>query len=103
MCGICGEIRFDGRSADVTAVSRMTAAMAPRGPDGGGIVARERVAFGHRRLRIIDLSEHAQQPMVDATLGLSIAFNGCIYNYRELREELEHTRATTSSRTATPR
>ena len=67
----------------------MTAAMAPRGPDGAGVVARERVALGHRRLRIIDLSEHAQQPMVDAELGLSIVFNGAIYNYRELRDELE--------------
>jgi asparagine synthase (glutamine-hydrolysing) len=88
MCGICGEIRFDGRSADVGAVSRMTDAMATRGPDGSGMVARESVAFGHRRLCIIDLTRHAQQPMVDATLGLSIAFNGAIYNYRELRERL---------------
>ena len=90
MCGICGEIRFSGRIADVSAVSRMTESMQPRGPDGSGIVARDRVAFGHRRLRIIDLSDNAQQPMVDAALGLSIAFNGAIYNYRELREQLEH-------------
>ncbi len=46
-------------------------------------------ALGHRRLRIIDLSEKARQPMVDAELGLTIAFNGCIYNYPELRAELE--------------
>jgi len=52
-------------------------------------VARDKIALGHRRLRIIDLSEHAQQPMVDSDLGLSIAFNGAIYNYRELRAELE--------------
>jgi asparagine synthase (glutamine-hydrolysing) len=89
MCGICGEIRFGDVAADVAAVSRMTAALAPRGPDGSGILARERVALGHRRLRIIDLSESAQQPMIDSQLGLSIVFNGAIYNYRELRHELE--------------
>ncbi|MFT3927477.1 MAG: N-acetylglutaminylglutamine amidotransferase [Myxococcales bacterium] len=93
MCGICGEIRFDlaGKTAsvDVAAVDRMTAAMSTRGPDASGVVARSRIAFGHRRLRIIDLSEHAEQPMVDADLGLSIVFNGAIYNYKELRAELE--------------
>ena len=67
----------------------MTGAMAPRGPDGSGIVARGPVAFGHRRLKIIDLSENAAQPMTDPALGLTIAFNGCIYNYPELRRELE--------------
>jgi asparagine synthase (glutamine-hydrolysing) len=66
----------------------MSAALFSRGPDAGGALARDRVAFGHRRLRIIDLSEQAQQPMVDAQLGLSIVFNGAIYNYRELRDEL---------------
>ncbi len=63
--------------------------MAPRGPDGLGVVSRGRVGFGHRRLKIIDLSDAAAQPFVDTALGLTIAFNGCIYNYRELRAELE--------------
>jgi asparagine synthase (glutamine-hydrolysing) len=89
MCGICGEIQFGDRSADTAAVQRMTDAMVPRGPDASGLVARDRIALGHRRLRIIDLSDSAQQPMVDPALGLSIAFNGAIYNYRELRGELE--------------
>lgn len=88
MCGIAGEIRFDGSFADAAAVEKMTAALAPRGPDGSGVVARGPVAFGHRRLKIIDLSENAAQPMVDPALGLTIVFNGCIYNYPELREEL---------------
>src|SRR5690349_10000350 len=88
MCGISGEIRFDGEYASTDAVARMTAAMADRGPDGSGIVSRGPVALGHRRLRIIDLSDRAQQPMVDPDLGLNIVFNGCIYNYGELREEL---------------
>ncbi len=88
MCGICGEIRFDGRSADVAAVARMTDAMAARGPDSDGVVAHGPVAFGHRRLSIIDLSACGAQPMVDSDLGLTLVFNGCIYNYEELREEL---------------
>lgn len=88
MCGIAGEIRFDGGRADIEAVSRMTNAVAPRGPDGAGLCARDRFAFGHRRLKIIDLSEHAAQPMADPELGLTIVFNGCIYNYQELRKTL---------------
>lgn len=89
MCGICGEIRFDGQRASAAGVERMCDAMAPRGPDGSGLVVRGPVAFGHRRLKIIDLSERAAQPFVDSQLGLTIAFNGCIYNYPELRRELE--------------
>ena len=89
MCGIAGEIRFDGTFADANAVSRMTEALAPRGPDGSGVVAQGPVAFGHRRLKIIDLSNKAGQPMTDPELGLTIVFNGCIYNYPELRAELE--------------
>jgi asparagine synthase (glutamine-hydrolysing) len=89
MCGFSGEIRFDDRPVDVAAITRMTDALTQRGPDGSGLVVRDRVGLGHRRLRIIDLSDHAQQPMVDAQLGLTIAFNGAIYNYKELRAELE--------------
>lgn len=88
MCGICGEITFDQRAASAASVQRMADALAPRGPDGEGIVARGRVALGHRRLSIIDLSSRAEQPMVDPELGLTIAFNGCIYNYEALREDL---------------
>ncbi len=88
MCGIAGEIRFDG-NADVEAVARITAALAPRGPDGSGVHAAGRIALGHRRLKIIDLSERGAQPMVLPELGLAGVFNGCVYNYRELRAELE--------------
>jgi asparagine synthase (glutamine-hydrolysing) len=88
MCGICGEIRFDGTPPAVEALQKMNAVMVPRGPDAGGILQMNHLACGHRRLKIIDLSEHAQQPMVDNELGLGIVFNGCIYNYRELRAEL---------------
>ena len=88
MCGIAGEIAASGRTPDVDAVARMTDALAPRGPDGQGIWTDGRIALGHRRLKVIDLSDLAAQPMVDPDLGLTIVFNGCIYNYRELREEL---------------
>ena len=89
MCGIAGEIRFDGGLADRALVTRMTDSMESRGPDGSGIYAQGPVALGHRRLGIIDLSQAAQQPMVDPELGLAIVFNGCIYNYPELRRELQ--------------
>jgi asparagine synthase (glutamine-hydrolysing) len=89
MCGICGELTFGSSPAALSSLQAMTDAMAPRGPDGSGVLARGRVAFGHRRLKIIDLSERAAQPMTDPALGLSLVFNGCIYNYRDLRSELE--------------
>jgi len=88
MCGLSGELRLDGQPADVAAVARMTAALERRGPDGVGVHATGPVALGHRRLKIIDLSDRAAQPMTDPELGLTVAFNGCVYNYRELREEL---------------
>ncbi|MDQ2650789.1 MAG: N-acetylglutaminylglutamine amidotransferase, partial [Actinomycetota bacterium] len=89
MCGFAGELTLDGRAADVAAVARMNDLLRPRGPDGSGLWADDRAAVGHRRLSIIDLSDRAAQPMVDAELGLVLAFNGCIYNHRELRRELE--------------
>ncbi len=88
MCGISGEVRRDGRAPDASAVARMTAAQSDRGPDGEGAWRHGGVALGHRRLKVIDLSERSAQPMVDEGLGLAIVFNGCIYNYPELRAEL---------------
>ncbi|WP_159589532.1 N-acetylglutaminylglutamine amidotransferase [Chelativorans xinjiangense] len=89
MCGICGELRFDGSRPSPVALSKMMESLAPRGPDGTGVVLHDNTAFGHCRLKIIDLSEKARQPMEDPELGLTICFNGCIYNYPELRAELE--------------
>ena len=88
MCGICGEIAMGGHAPSMRAIERMTEVMVPRGPDDVGMLMRRNMAFGHRRLSIIDLSVHAQQPMVDNLLGLGIVYNGEIYNYRELRDEL---------------
>ena len=88
MCGICGEIRFDYSYPEVETLQKMNARLVPRGPDAGGIHQMNHLAVGHRRLKIIDLSEQAQQPMVDNQLGLGIVFNGCIYNYQQLRADL---------------
>lgn len=89
MCGLCGEFRFDGAQPDPAAIRAMADAMAPRGPDAAGLWNQGPVAFGHRRLKIIDLSDASQQPMVDPELGLAGVYNGAIYNYKELRSELE--------------
>ncbi|MFK8398473.1 N-acetylglutaminylglutamine amidotransferase [Pseudomonas sp. BGr12] len=89
MCGIAGELRFDKQAADLAAVERITHHLAPRGPDAWGFHSEGPVALGHRRLKIMDLAEASGQPMIDTSLGLSLVFNGAIYNYPELRGELE--------------
>ena len=91
MCGLAGEIRFDGAAADVAARG---ADHCPAGPTAArtaaGLWSRGPVALGHRRLSIIDLSAAGSQPMVDsAARADASSFNGCIYNYRDLRAELE--------------
>ncbi|MCW8853278.1 MAG: N-acetylglutaminylglutamine amidotransferase [Gammaproteobacteria bacterium] len=89
MCGICGEFRFDGGAPDLALTHRMMTKLERRGPDHGGSFSDGPVALGHRRLAIIDLSEHANQPMVDQELGLALVFNGTIYNFPALRSELQ--------------
>ena len=89
MCGISGFLNRDTeRPADRALLARMTDVIAHRGPDGSGHFVQGPVALGHRRLAIIDLSENGAQPMVDRDLRLTVVFNGCVYNYRELRAEL---------------
>ena len=88
MCGIAGELRFDGGRPEAATLDRMKEKLARRGPDGSGDWSAGPVALGHRRLAIIDLSERSRQPMVDPALGLALVFNGTIYNYPELRHEL---------------
>ncbi|WP_422911716.1 N-acetylglutaminylglutamine amidotransferase [Pseudomonas sp. MAC6] len=89
MCAIAGELRFDQRPADLAAVERITHHMAARGPDAHGFHSQGPLALGHRRLKIMDLAEASGQPMIDSELGLTMVFNGAIYNYPELREELK--------------
>jgi asparagine synthase (glutamine-hydrolysing) len=89
MCGIAGELHLDGVAPDMRVIRRMLDKLQRRGPDHEGSYSDGPVALGHRRLAIIDLSTHANQPMVDSELGLVLVFNGCIYNYPELRRELK--------------
>src|SRR3954471_13069468 len=89
MCGIAGEIRLDGTRADIGLVDRMAPTMSDRGPDGAGSRSQGAVALGHRRLKVIDLSAASGQPIADPANGITGVFNGCIYNYQELRSELE--------------
>jgi len=87
MCGICGEIYWNGINASEQRLQPMLAAMERRGPDDGGVWVNEQVGLGHRRLAIIDLSDAGHQPMQDQNYVL--VFNGCIYNYESLKLELE--------------
>jgi asparagine synthase (glutamine-hydrolysing) len=86
VCGFGVELRPGGRP-DRDALERMGDALAPRGPDGHGLWLNGHAGLVHRRLAIIDLSERGAQPM--RSDGLTVVFNGCIYNHRELRAELE--------------
>lgn len=88
MCGIAGIFRSDGAMADLTLVRRMCDRLAHRGPDAEGYFTDQECALGHRRLSIIDLST-GNQPMGNEDGSLQIVFNGEIYNYLELRAELE--------------
>jgi asparagine synthase (glutamine-hydrolysing) len=93
MCGIAGWIAGPESTLGEPVLAQMLEALAHRGPDGQGMCefrcpdTGHRVFLGHRRLAIID-PEGAQQPMRDAANGLALTFNGEIYNFRELREEL---------------
>jgi len=89
MCGIAGEIRFDGLMPDAGALACIVGAQEKRGPDGAGVHMQLGQGFGHRRLKIMDLSEAAAQPMFDPALGIGIVFNGAVYNHPELHRELE--------------
>lgn len=114
MCGICGVFSPDGHGIDCEIIKRMTTALRHRGPDDDGIVFGHAtgshvhaiearvltcsnrnvggdlaIAMGHQRLSIIDLSDTAHQPMCNEDRSIWIVYNGEIYNFRELREELE--------------
>ena len=92
MCGIAGTFRLDGSAQpeDRAAVAAMSAAQRHRGPDGDGILERGSAVLGHRRLSILDLSAAGAQPMCNETSDVWITFNGEIYNYREIHEQLDN-------------
>jgi asparagine synthase (glutamine-hydrolysing) len=89
MCGIAGIFRFDAGMVNEKLLDGMGKRLAHRGPDGKGIFVDQEMGLVHRRLKIIDLSEEAHQPMTDSQGSLTISYNGEIYNYLELRKELE--------------
>ena len=89
MCGICGEIRFDGAVIDQYTKDSMMDAISARGPDSSGNYSNKSVFLGHHRLSVIDTTDRSNQPMVDKQLSLIIVFNGVIYNYISLREDLK--------------
>jgi asparagine synthase (glutamine-hydrolysing) len=89
MCGICGKLYYDSsRPVSREVIDSMTDVMEHRGPDDRGTFFGKGVALGHRRLSIIDLSSLGHQPMSNEDGTISVVFNGEIYNYLELREEL---------------
>ena len=125
MCGITGIVALNGRPVDLRVLQRMNDVQAHRGPDGEGFIVSwpesngfcsaflrhttqeratppARVALGHRRLAILDLSDRGLQPMSAGASGAWIVFNGEIYNHQELRSELE-AGAATSTPAPTPR
>jgi asparagine synthase (glutamine-hydrolysing) len=89
MCGIAGFLNVDGQPASPAVVRTMTQAVAHRGPDGEGVYVDDCVALGHRRLAIIDLSPAGHQPMPSVDGQYVLTFNGEIFNFKELRGELE--------------
>jgi len=89
MCGIAGIFHIDGKPVSTPLIKKMTDVIAHRGPDSEGFWVNSFVGFGHRRLAIIDLSPLAHQPMANDDGSLVITYNGEVYNYQNLRLELE--------------
>ena len=89
MCGIAGLIHLNGEPVSPVILKKMTDAIAHRGPDGEGQWIEGNVGIGHRRLAIIDLSPAGHQPMITGDHRYVLSYNGEIYNYREIRTELE--------------
>ena len=88
MCGIVGLINYDGLDVSFSSLKGMTDAISHRGPDGEGHWHEGGAGFGHRRLAIIDLSEEANQPMISSDQRYILTYNGEVYNFKEIRDEL---------------
>ncbi len=89
MCGIAGILNLDGKPVSVNILQKMTDALSHRGPDGEGVWSCRYAGLGHRRLAIIDLSPLGSQPMQNDSGNLIITYNGELYNYMNLKIELE--------------
>jgi asparagine synthase (glutamine-hydrolysing) len=99
MCGVAGFVHLNGRPASAETLKRMTDAVAHRGPDGEGCFVEGPAAIGHRRLSIIDLSAAGKQPMHSPDGRYVLSYNGEVFNFRELRRELEGAGCAFRSRT----
>ena len=89
MCGITGLINLDNSPVSSHVVKGMTDALIHRGPDDEGQWVEKNVGIGHRRLSVIDLSQAGRQPMISANDRFVLSYNGEVYNFQELRRELE--------------
>lgn len=89
MCGIAGIFNLNGEPVSPVSLRKMTDVIAHRGPDGEGFYIDSFIGLGHRRLAIIDLSPAGHQPMISANGQYAISYNGEVYNFQELRAELE--------------
>src|ERR1700759_2039598 len=88
MCGIAGALNHKEESVSTDVLRKMTDAIRHRGPDGEGHFIDRNLGLGHRRLAIIDLSELGKQPMVTEDGRYALSYNGEVYNFREIRQEL---------------
>lgn len=98
MCGICGVLNTGGGPVSMKELQPMVGALAHRGPDGKGVWIEDSVGLGHTRLAILDLTDAGRQPMATEDGRYVIVYNGEIYNFRELRAELEKAGWSFSSR-----
>jgi len=89
MCGIAGIFNISGSPTSLSTIKAMTTKIAHRGPDGEGFYVEENIALGHRRLAILDTSDKGSQPMESKNGEWVVVFNGCIYNYLELKSQLK--------------
>lgn len=101
MCGIAGVINKSGASVERELIQIMNKKMIHRGPDAGGVFVEKNIGLGHRRLSIVDLSEDGNQPMFSHDGRFVIVYNGEVYNYCELKEELQQLGATFQNETDT--
>tara|TARA_B100001564_G_scaffold110889_2_gene91941 strand:+ start:1103 stop:2995 length:1893 start_codon:yes stop_codon:yes gene_type:complete len=89
MCGIVGVFNLNKNKVDIELLESMVGEISHRGPDGEGFFANENIGLAHRRLAILDISSKGSQPMTSKNSKWTIVFNGCIYNFLELKEELK--------------
>ena len=89
MCGIVGVFNLNGAPFKMSSLVEMTNQLAHRGPDGEGFFLQDHIAMGHRRLSILDISRKGAQPMASKDGKWIVVFNGCIYNFKEIRKTLE--------------